>query len=316
MRSSSWTTRRSGSREFIHLDGMTGLLFVLDKIGAWMLEDSTYWEDRSFLDEMKRTIGDGMADAIKQAATDNPNIGIYLDRVHEHGRELAQRPARPDLKSLEYLKLREVIMDDPKRMSKVWSWVWGMGASEQDLRLAADDLMMEDDPDRLLAYLRIFRKREFPGDPRRLFELSLSTDAKLSENARFALAQVRHPAVRGLIDKFIAEGELAVVRLMIRNFLPGDERTVASMLRDAKNDDVAHEICLATGDMSKANQDADMSQLLLEVYERSPCSICRRIAVEELQLRKSMPEWMPQECRYDCDAATRNAAATGSGRPE
>ena len=48
--------------------------------------------------------------------------------------------------------------------------------------------------------------------------------------------------------------------------------------------------------------DAERSLLLL--YEKTPCSNCRRWFVRLLAEMKMIPDWMRAECRYDANGGT------------
>ena len=51
---------------------------------------------------------------------------------------------------------------------------------------------------------------------------------------------------------------------------------------------------------------------LTKVYEKSPCGICRKQAVEQLLALNALPEWMRAECLYDANMHIRNITQTPS----
>jgi hypothetical protein len=62
-------------------------------------------------------------------------------------------------------------------------------------------------------------------------------------------------------------------------------------------------------DVFKVNMLPEAQRLLLFVYERTPCAICRGIAVDLLLGIGQAPEWLIDECKHDVYEPTREAVA-------
>jgi len=73
---------------------------------------------------------------------------------------------------------------------------WGRHADEHDLVNAATDLLAETDDDRLVSYLRIFRKRAFPLDPGPLLPLVRHPSRRVSAAAFTSHAVAHEPLHR------------------------------------------------------------------------------------------------------------------------
>ena len=304
-----------GADQIFRLDGITGLFFVLERIGRWSKTHPEYWEDYSLLSEAKEVLGDEVMAQVAQAAQTNPDIGRYMALYERWEREDKERtPTASVWKNWTYAELRQRIVEKPSDVPRHWLFIWGRNAAEDSLREAAADVMQESDPERLLAYLRIFARSRFPLDPQRLIELAADDNTEIATASRRALQHIQHDSVRLYAMKVIEQGkgDGDVVRLLALNYAAGDERVIESLLIAQTDEDELHWMCHAAVKVFEANVGAELLPSLLQVYERCRCSICRAEAVEVLMARKLIPEWMAEECRYDSSEDIRKAVAQGA----
>ena len=61
-------------------------------------------------------------------------------------------------------------------------------------------------------------------------------------------------------------------------------------------------------DVTRMSAELDTYEMLLWAYEHTPCSYCREGAVEKIVERYKPPEWLLEECLYDCSENTRKLA--------
>ena len=109
---------------------------------------------------------------------------------------------------------------------------WGERASEEDLRLAADDLLLESGPERLRDYLRIFADRPFPYGHNAILPMARHTVDHVSWAAVMALSQFTHPDIRTLAEEFAPHESrhTETIWLMARNARPEDWALLESWL--------------------------------------------------------------------------------------
>jgi hypothetical protein len=75
--------------------------------------------------------------------------------------------------------------------------------------------------------------------------------------------------------------------------------------------DEVHHLVGELLDLCEAHPGADALDCLLYVYELSPCSTCRRRAVEALIDTNIAPAWVLAESAFDADPDTRALVADG-----
>jgi hypothetical protein len=188
---------------------------------------------------------------------------------------------------------------------------FGRTAPDEVISRAANALAAETDADRLLACLRIFRRRRFPLDPARLVALADAADEEVAVAALAALAQIRHPAVRTLALSLIAEGRhpADAVGLLEHNFETGDYARIAAVMAATISDPEAYySVGFDVLAVVKAHPAPEAAGVLLHVYEHGPCSFCREGAVDLLHALGALPEWVIEECQHDSNTRLRAKA--------
>ena len=139
--------------EFIELDGIPGLLFVVGEIGEQLALDSDQWEDDFLLSLAGDICGpEKVGAALRNAAETDKRVGAYLSAVEEN-RALRARDKSPDPSGLTYREMCPFIGADGGFL-----WRRGQTASDSDLKLAAAAFVEETDHKRMLTYLRLFAK--------------------------------------------------------------------------------------------------------------------------------------------------------------
>ena len=296
-----------GESQLIKLDGVKGLLVVLDRVGKWLETNPDYWVDDRLILEAEESLGKPAMDTVDAAAGTNANICRYMEAVRKFRGTPRQRQT-PDFHHFSYSELREWIAANHGD-APVSLFGWGKRAPDDALREAATDLLNADEG-HLLAYVRIFAWRAFPLDPQRLIHLACSNNEKLARAAKRALQHVQCSAVRELAIHLIREGQVDgnVIKLLARNYQAGDDLRIEFLLANAAGEDQFHGIAQAAIRIFEDNPDAEVLPSLLRVYEQCRCSLCRMGAVTVLMTRGLIPGWMLAECRYDSDRETRERA--------
>ena len=67
-------------------------------------------------------------------------------------------------------------------------------------------------------------------------------------------------------------------------------------------------IGFAIVDVLKENLLPELVPVLRLLYERGPCTNCRKKAIELLRQLGALPDWLLAECRYDASESLREAA--------
>jgi hypothetical protein len=126
-----------------------------------------------------------------------------------------------------------------------------------------------------------------------------------------ALGQLRDPGVRRLGLDLLAEEyrAAAALDLFVRNYQPEDDARFAALVDAAEDDDELHTLGFGLHDVYQANPTPSAASLLLRLYERGPCSLCREDVVRLLRDLGALPAWMAAECAYDANEDTRALVA-------
>jgi hypothetical protein len=212
---------------------------------------------------------------------------------------------------------RDVILEACKKRQFGWMQ-WGNKTSEEDLLKAAQDLLKEENPKLLLSYLDIFRHRPFPLDFSKLVFLAQHDDERvpydrMSIFSLSALENITHPDVRALALKMIAENNRIgrAVGLLQRNFEDNDWKLLESItVRELERDEY-HSLGMSIEDIFKINPSPEAAQTFLNVYERCPCSQCRRRFVEILHSLNALPVSLLEECKFDANFDLREQVENG-----
>ncbi len=183
---------------------------------------------------------------------------------------------------------------------------------------AAEDLLLENDDQRLRRYLEIFHGRDFPKQSQTIFHLVKYQNPWVARGATRALSRLNDPEIRTYALQLLAEGHdpAVTVRLLRKTFVSGDLQAVeTAMKRDTMNDDAWHGLGLAVLSLvaNASVSAAECRNLFVELYCQGPCSMCRSGFVEKLNETGDLPDWMANECLYD---AAPDTAALFKGKTE
>ncbi len=319
--------------ELVRIDGVEGLLHVAERMGATLLDDPGGLGDDDWI--LSSTVRDAEEDfgkdAVQQilggAAGDDPRVRAYVQAVEAiESEERAQRAAlaasRADAsarraagRAMSYERVKRAIVErEPPSVSLMGFRYWGRDASDDDLLLAATDLLAVQDEDHLSKYLQIFCLRRFPLAIDPLLALVRQPSDQVAHGAAVALSQIADPRVRPLAFEVIADPRLSGwrrssgVSMLRSNLEPGDEALLTSLLTTTRDADELHWTSMGTLDVLKANPSADAVPILLALYEHGPCTRCRKKSVELLRQLGVLPDWMLEECRFDAGEYLREAA--------
>ena len=94
------------------------------------------------------------------------------------------------------------------------------------------------------------------------------------------------------------------INLLCCNFYTGDFLALESKLRFwIKSDGIYHSLCQAIIHVIEyaAVPINESREILLTIYQHTPCSLCREAALGFLAANACLPAWMAEECCYDAN---------------
>ena len=127
---------------------------------------------------------------------------------------------------------------------------------------------------------------------------------------------MRDPAVgqfgrRKLQESALGAADPSVLDLLAKNFIEGDAELILQHLRHMiLSDEEAHSISFSVRDICEENPLPSLAGLAEWTYMHTPCSVCRRHAVERLLELSSLSSAFAEECAFDADRTVQALACT------
>lgn len=302
--------------DFLHLDGLDGLLFAAEKIGAMMMAgaagvDLGYLLSQSIeLFREQETL-----DALRAAGQQNPRVEAWrLANEAQRQRSVSWKAERDRIDALSYEQLKPELpaMNAPRL------WRWGKHASEDDIERAAQGLIATQDAADQMAHLRIFGLRRLPLDHGVLLRLAASDQTWVAVAATKALSLIAHPSVREIAFRLVRDrlpGRRDAIELLGANFEPGDHNLVISWFEAEHDPDVRDSMGMdLKGFWDRHPDDSTVIRMLSTLYENGPCSFCREGAVRRLIERGALSYKTREECALDANEEIRELVASHQTR--
>lgn len=297
--------------DIVELDGLEGLVHVARRMGRWSQEDPRFWVDDRLVEQCTAPGGATAAlAALECEAQTDPYIASYLQVLAQ---TRAQRnSSAPDAAAFTAEQVVVYARDHPKDPCH-WFRGWARRADASELETVFLALLDAREPEHATRLLRCFVQRGVPRFDSRLMPWLVHPDPMLGMAALNAVKSTRHPDLRTLALRWIANGDLeGGIRLLTANFEPGDFALCAPLLESIDDEDERHRLASNFVAMCEAHPSADAVDGLLNVYEFSPCSTCRLKAVKVLVDLDIAPDWLLQESSFDVDPETRALVEAGA----
>ncbi len=284
-----------GAGALLQAFGAEGLLLMARKLGRLASASPAYSpEDLTTKYDEFVAAGAGRSLLESHRANDS-DIAAYLDGL-DRGRPRVRPPETK--KSLgeivEYIRA-------PRGGQFKWTpvWLWAKHATDEELNEIAGLLDTLDSSDSLVCAVAAFRQRAHAPALDALIRLADDANAEVRQHALTALSLHADPRVRLLFERGRGADVDSVLKLLAKNCEPGDAAFVLSVLMHESGAIDFHGRAMDVLDICDANSDPALADALFVVYERTPCSSCRRSAVELLRRRAKLPAWL--EAEYQCD---------------
>jgi hypothetical protein len=296
-----------GEKEIVALDGEPAFLFVARIRGQQLGNREWEWDDRSLVDQAIDRLGEERVRGLLETSTD-----AGISRFREGWRRQKQRAdetkeARSHRERMKGVAVEEIVRAAEGDTNCYWFRGWGMYANESDLKVVLQRLWTLDEPRIITNMVKVFSARPLPEFDARLIELCRHNDDQVRRRAFRALEQNAHPLVRQFAESELKKGirDSSVLGLFIKNYRRGDEQRILEAL-DLPNDPCElHWLLMDVNKVLEKNSDADCSRLAVITYGLTPCSNCRLDAARLVHQQRVAPDWLKEECRFDCEEDCR-----------
>lgn len=297
-----------GEEQLIQLDGETAFLFAAGVRGRQLADREWEWDDDSLIAHAIERIGEERVKYLLEVTTDGAILRFRRNWLQHTAKETVRSPSDSHRDRMRAISVDEIIAaaeSDRRRYGMYRGW--GMYADEADLRKVLQHIRTAERPETVAHLLSVFSNRALPEFNALFIELCQHSSEDVQWRAFSALEQNANPLVREFALKGLREGlpHRFVVGLFIKNYMDGDERRILESVELPSDECELHWLLMDVIKVLEANPQADCSELGLIAYARTPCQNCRHDSARLLLQQHVAPAWMPDECRFDCDAETQ-----------
>jgi hypothetical protein len=182
-----------------------------------------------------------------------------------------------------------------------------IGASDEEILELAHIVLREKDELIKAHLLRVFWRKPFPLGATPLIEYAQSDNEFLAENAMECLAELKDKRIHDLaIQLLISKGiNTSALCLLRKNYRKDDDKIILRLIRSSV---VTHHIQMDMVDIYTHHCSANALPILLRVYQKGDCSVCRFGIVRAMHYSKVLPDGVLAECLYDSYEDTRKFA--------
>ena len=297
--------------EIIDLDGAEGLTWLCHKTIEMGLEDieNVVWQYASHYDF---AFGEGEAEIVLSQVTSLNALWSLFEAEPELSEEARGQPqhSKESVKKLSVPDLVELIdSTDAPYYIRALS-LWSQSASEEQLDELADKLAKEKSAHRLRHFLSVFRRRILPGfevHSDSILKLTSHDDWYVRTRTNTALSAICHPKIRAqtlacLRSRQWLEGQLLPLK---SNLHPGDSALLTEHLKVDRSAYKHHRLIFDLVEICQQNPWPEMVELMMFIYQTSPCTNCRE-AIYQAMLKESLvPAWMAAVWPFDVNSIDR-----------
>jgi hypothetical protein len=294
-----------GSTEIIELDGKEGFIFIVNAVGERIMADKDYWEDDLLIKSAYEQFGEEETkNLLIEEAKSKPAVKVYLETVN-HYLETNTNAKKQGHES--YLEIKEKIANYKIGDHLFWLSIWGRKASQEEIEVAAFDLLKETNENKLIPYLALFYRRDFPFEINIIIEIAKSTNDKLASAALRILKRHQNEAIHDLAVELIKKGNVNpdVLELFEKNYIDSDINLIEKVFYNEYSEFDYHGIGLLLIHIFKNHKTAKCQKMMVELYNNGQCSSCRGWVIDILMDNDILPDWMAQESLYDSNLETR-----------
>lgn len=283
--------------DLVRLEGLSGLEFCVKTFEAKMHEADDEWLLGTLVHTLQERDRAEAADTqIRQAREQSADFDQHMRIVDAEN--LAGK--------LEVPPFNREALKSMLATNQAIPFPWIEAATNQDITWVVDALHAATSGHELGQLLRFFWKHDFPGAPDFLISIARRPDARIANSALNALSRIRHPDVRSFALELMSERQRASdgIRLLARNWQADDLSKLEAALASVGEDE--HEVHDITSHMPEVlvrvhPGSCSPASLLLEVYERNPCTTCRIDVIKALAHHGCVPEWLAEEFQFDAE---------------
>lgn len=295
--------------EIIQLDGVEGLLFVVEEEGKYLAEHPDYYVDTTHLSTAQWRLGrDDLKQVLEQVAGQNESIRRYLDAVEAHSAN--QTTLKPD-REQPFDRVRSMIRRkfwDPRTKTRIED------LTPEEIDQLAESFEAESDPVRQEKYLRLFSSIKYPRPIDPIFDIVKGRASRRGLRLHWAchaLSNFQDESIRTFaIDKLSHTNQpTSYLYLLISNYQMGDARLLTRLATRYKHPEFVHDLMCAYAAIYKANSTPECRDPLEILYHKGRCGMHRLMLLEILHANDLLSDEIKEEMPYDSFEGVREMYA-------
>ncbi len=303
------------TNEIIELDGIDGLVTVVEALGKQASQDPEYapiydWWER---DQKSRNADYVNALEIRKALSAPIAAFLQSDTNYQEWRSKKLYRTTPELNpkkwSFDEMMLR--LLQENRSSIQSAMRIWATHTTENNINELAIKIDMHWNTQILSDALSAFAVRAFPLNPSIIIELTKHSDSNVSWKSFRALRNITHISVRSFALQYKGESENQLPRaigLLKHNYQTGDHWFIAQALSIEMNDDWQHQLGLDALSVTENNLTSEFQDVLQIIYKKGRCLHCRENVLELLEQLNLLPQSILEECVFDASLEIREWA--------
>lgn len=298
-----------GVREILHLDGMEGLRYVAEKLGAALVSEPDFWVDNYAIEQhQEKNSQINVREELDEAAKNNRFIKLYLEAIDSFTGHHADR--KKDTTVYNDV-VEEILLSTVNVRSLGMQRNW----TEPQLLLIAKQLLIERNQQNKLRLLSVFKKFRFPLDCDfilKLVDQKARSSKKMADTAIKVLSLLTGESIRQFALERISTSRdpERYIGILQSNYMEGDSRILTEVVKSAKTETVVESLASSLDAIYSANKTRECLEPLVALYDRSNCAIHRNSILKILIDNDVLPTEIKDETRFDCDEDIRKLAFT------
>lgn len=298
--------------EIVEVDGLSGIEWILEHASD-RLDSGEGWEVHWWLEHLKQSLGEtAITDWMARVAERWP-VAAQVIRLEEEGNRRRGKPAKPESKeSFEDFREAFFVSRDRLQTKRLGVRRWTLFAPEAEVKKAWDAFLVDDDAEWLRALGRALGRRPEFAPIENVVVRALAWNGERNPFV-WSLEELDDPRVRQLgFDLVAADWVVDSIGLFRKNFQNGDERFLLEAVQTLNGEFERHS---AGMDFVAIPTELVHADLLVWVWDNTPCSFCRNSALRDLETIGQTPERVIGEALLDCDDDTRALARAHLNSP-
>lgn len=297
-----------GISSLLRLEGVNGLLFITEKIGFLIKNNSSLWIDDSIIREASEITNKNCYLILKEKSKSNKLIHIYIKSVDKNRSQRKKYPKKDNLSSITIIK--------KIKNSETVPLYWGKKVDKSELRKFSNYFSNLKNENQIEVGIKIFTKVKYPFGYKPLLKYLESNNTRIIDSTLESLALFKNEIIHQIGLKWIEKNDFIIpsFSIFINNFSENDIYVFKKVISNINNEVLFHNMSIAFLKIFSKNKSKEAKNLLNMIYYRLNCGICRYNAIKAMINCSTLSRSVFSEMRYDSYEPTRKLYSVLKGK--